>query len=111
VRRSGSRTAPTATEQALAVACDLLGDGEPYLPAPSFFWTDQCGVKIQVHGTIVPGARTEVTDGDPADGRFVALARDGDRLVGVLGWGMPKQARLRRQELADQIAAGAPALR
>jgi 3-phenylpropionate/trans-cinnamate dioxygenase ferredoxin reductase subunit len=99
-----------ATEQAIAVARDLLGDGEPYLPVPSF-WTDQYGVKIQVHGTIAPGCRTDVVDGDPADGRFVALAHDGDRLAGVLGWGMPKQARLHRQELADQIAARAPALR
>lgn len=96
-----------ATEQAIAVARDVLGDGEPYLPVP-FFWTDQYGVKIQVYGTIPPGARTEVVDADPADGRFVALAHDDDRLVGVLGWGMPKQTRLRRQELAEQMAASVP---
>lgn len=99
-----------ATEQAIAVAHDLLGDGGPYLPVPSF-WTDQYGVKIQVHGTIAPGARTEVIDGDVSSGRFVALAHDIERLTGVLGWGMPKQARLHRQELADQMAAMTPALR
>ena len=99
-----------ATEQAIAVAHDLLGDGGPYLPVPSF-WTDQYGVKIQVHGTIAPGARTEVIDGDVSSGRFVALAHDTERLTGVLGWGMPKQARLHRQELADQMAAMTPALR
>lgn len=99
-----------ATEQAIAVARDVLGDGEPYLPVP-FFWTDQYGVKIQVHGTIPPGASTEIVDGDCADGRFVALAHDDDRLVGVLGWGMPKQTRLRRQELAERMAARVPALR
>jgi 3-phenylpropionate/trans-cinnamate dioxygenase ferredoxin reductase component len=97
-----------ATEQAIAVARDVLGDGEPYLPLPSF-WTDQYGVKIQVYGTIPPGARTEIVDGDVLDGRFVALAHHNDRLVGVLGWGMPKQTRLRRQELAQAIAASAPA--
>lgn len=61
-----------------------------------------------VHGLIPPGARTEIVDGDPADERFLALAYNDDRLVGVLGWGMPKQARLRRQQLVDQISATVP---
>jgi NADPH-dependent 2,4-dienoyl-CoA reductase/sulfur reductase-like enzyme len=93
-----------ATEQALAVARDVLGEGEPYTPVP-YFWTDQYGVRVQVHGVIPRSARLEVTDGDPAGGRFVAKAYDDGRMVGVLGWAMPKQTRLRRQELMAETTA------
>ncbi|QHC61064.1 FAD-dependent oxidoreductase [Rathayibacter sp. VKM Ac-2760] len=89
-----------AAEQALAVAQNVLGGEIDYAPIP-YFWTDQHGVKIMVHGAIPADARTVITDGDPAAGRFVAMAvsaQDGDP-VGVLGWGMPKQTRLRRAEL------------
>jgi 3-phenylpropionate/trans-cinnamate dioxygenase ferredoxin reductase subunit len=94
-----------AAEQALAVASDILGSGEPYAPIP-YFWTDQYGARIQVHGLIPANARLRITDGDPLSGRFVALASapDEDRPVGVLGWGMPKQTRLRRAELEAAMA-------
>lgn len=68
-----------ATEQAIAVARDVLGESGPYMPVPSF-WTDQYAVKIQIHGLIPPGPRTEIVDGDPADERFLALAYNDDRL-------------------------------
>ena len=89
-----------AAEQALAVAADILGTGEPYSPIP-YFWTDQHGVRIQVHGVIPAAARLRITDGDPDSGRFVAIALtpDQERPVGVIGWGMPKQTRIRRTEL------------
>ncbi|MFJ4071010.1 NAD(P)/FAD-dependent oxidoreductase [Paenarthrobacter sp. NPDC089988] len=94
-----------AAEQALAVASDILGHGEPYAPIP-YFWTDQHGIRIQVHGTIPFDAVLQVTDGDPMTDRFVAVALspDRDKTVGVLGWGMPKQTRLRRQELQKSAA-------
>ncbi|MCZ9882838.1 NAD(P)/FAD-dependent oxidoreductase [Arthrobacter sp. B2a2-09] len=98
-----------ATEQAIAVARDILGKGEPYAPVP-YFWTDQYGVRIQVHGLIPGSAQLEVTDGDPADGRFVAVAIDDGRMVGVLGWAMPKQTRQRRQELMAEAGVDVPAL-
>lgn len=94
-----------AAEQALAVAADVLGVGEPYAPIP-YFWTDQYGVRIQVHGTIPADTRLRITDGDPLSERFVAIALtpDEEHPVGVLGWGMPKQTRLRRAELQAAMA-------
>jgi 3-phenylpropionate/trans-cinnamate dioxygenase ferredoxin reductase subunit len=94
-----------AAEQAIAVAADVLGAGEPYSPIP-YFWTDQHGIRIQVHGTIPATARLRITDGDPLSERFVAVAltSDEERPVGVLGWGMPKQTRLRRAELGPAMA-------
>lgn len=94
-----------AAEQANAVAADILGSGEPYAPIP-YFWTDQHGIRIQVHGTIPAAARLRITDGDPLSERFVAVALtpDEERQVGVLGWGMPKQTRLRRAELDAAMA-------
>ncbi|KAA9155423.1 oxidoreductase [Amycolatopsis acidicola] len=89
-----------ATEQALAVADNILGADRAYTPVP-YFWSDQFDVKIQVHGLIPPGAEPTVTDGDPAEGRFVVRYRSGGRDTGVLGWKMPKQSRLRRADITD----------
>ncbi|GAA3357991.1 FAD-dependent oxidoreductase [Saccharopolyspora gregorii] len=96
-----------ATEQAGVVAANVLGADRAYSPIP-FFWTDQYDVKIQVHGTVRPAADAEVVDGDLADGRFVVRYREDGRTTGVLGWNMPKQTRLRRQEIVE-AAAAAPA--
>lgn len=87
-----------ATEQANAVADNLLGADRSYTPVP-YFWTDQFTTKIQVHGTLAADADVAVVEGDPADRRFVALYRREGRVTGVLGWNMPKQARLLRQEI------------
>jgi NADPH-dependent 2,4-dienoyl-CoA reductase/sulfur reductase-like enzyme len=87
-----------ATEQAVAVAANILGADQPYVPVP-YFWTDQFDAKIHVHGTLPIGADVSVVEGDPEAGRFVAQYRHGGVVTGVLGWNMPKQARLRRQEL------------
>jgi NADPH-dependent 2,4-dienoyl-CoA reductase/sulfur reductase-like enzyme len=87
-----------ASEQAGAVAANILGADEPYCPVP-FFWTDQFDVKIQAYG--LPSADAEVTivDGDPADRRFVARYQRAGQTIAVLGWNMPKQTRLRRREI------------
>jgi len=90
-----------ATEQAIAVAGAILGDDRPYAPIP-YFWTDQFDVKIQVHGMLPAEAEVDIADGDLPGGRFVARYRSGGVVTGVLGWNMPKQARLRRQEIADR---------
>ncbi|MGP3929200.1 NAD(P)/FAD-dependent oxidoreductase [Nonomuraea sp. KM88] len=85
-----------ATEQAGIVAAGILGEDRAYRPVP-YFWTDQFDARIQVHGT--PSGEATVVEGDPAERRFVALHREGGRVTGVLGWNMPKQARLRRKEI------------
>jgi NADPH-dependent 2,4-dienoyl-CoA reductase/sulfur reductase-like enzyme len=98
-----------AIEQADIVAANILGDDQPYRPVP-YFWTDQFDARIQVHGVLPAGAEVTVTDGDLASRRFVALYRHDGRVTGVLGWNMPKQTRLRRQEVVDALPDLAPAL-
>ena len=44
------------------------------------------------------GALT-VLEGDPARGRFVGCHRTAGEPTAILGWNMPKQARLHRQRL------------
>ncbi|WP_105972076.1 NAD(P)/FAD-dependent oxidoreductase [Streptomyces geranii] len=91
-----------ATEQAMAVAGVILGEDRPYAPVP-YFWTDQYDAKLQVHGFLPADAEVDVVEGDLAARRFVARYRVGGRVTGVLGWNMPKQTRLRRQEVVDAL--------
>jgi NADPH-dependent 2,4-dienoyl-CoA reductase/sulfur reductase-like enzyme len=99
-----------AIEQANTVAANLLGDNQSYSPVP-YFWTDQFDAKIQVHGVLPVGAEVTMAEGDLESRRFVALYRHDGRVTGVLGWNMPKQTRLRRQEVVDALPDLAPALR
>ena len=92
-----------AAEQAGAVAANLLGENRPYVPVP-YFWTDQFAAKIQVHGVLSPDAEVSIVDGAEEERRFVALYRRHGKAIGVLGWNMPKQARLHRQSLIDGSA-------
>ncbi|MFD6291425.1 NAD(P)/FAD-dependent oxidoreductase [Streptomyces sp. NPDC060205] len=93
-----------ATEQAVLVAANLLGEDRPYSPVP-YFWTDQFGVKIQVYGLPAPGATVQIAEGAVEEGRFVARYLDGaGGPIAVLGWNMPKQARLHRRHLLDRYA-------
>ncbi|GLY75841.1 NAD(P)/FAD-dependent oxidoreductase [Actinoallomurus iriomotensis] len=91
-----------AAEQARVVAANILGADLSYSPVP-YFWTDQFAAKLQIHGTLPTHADADVTvvDGDLAGRRFVARYSHAGRVTGVLGWNMPKQTRLRRQELLE----------
>lgn len=91
------------TEQAAAVAGAILGEDTPYVPVP-YFWTDQFDAKLQVHGLLPADAETEVVEGDPSARRFVVRYRSAGLVTGVLGWNMPKQSRLRRQDILDALA-------
>ncbi|MEV6829566.1 FAD-dependent oxidoreductase [Amycolatopsis sp. NPDC051102] len=94
-----------AIEQAVAVAGNILGDDRPYTPVP-YFWTHQFDARIHVHGTLSADAEVSIVEGDPREGRFVAQYHRGGVVTGVLGWSMPKQARLRRQDIAGVVLAG-----
>ncbi|MFJ9710332.1 NAD(P)/FAD-dependent oxidoreductase [Streptomyces sp. NPDC101234] len=91
-----------ATEQAGAVAAVILGDDRPYAPVP-YFWTDQFDAKLQVHGMLPADADVEIVEGEVAARRFVARYTSDGVVTGVLGWNMPKQTRLRRQEVVDGL--------
>jgi NADPH-dependent 2,4-dienoyl-CoA reductase/sulfur reductase-like enzyme len=96
-----------AAEQAAAVAANILGADRPYSPIP-YFWTDQFTAKIHTHGTPTADADVAVVDGDLAGRRFVARYSRAGRVTGVVGWNMPKQTRLRRQELLQAPADRVP---
>lgn len=74
-----------AAEQGAAAARNALdpSQAKPYGTVP-YFWSDWYDVRIQFVGT--PNAdEVVVVDGDPdADGRWVALYRRDDRLIGAL---------------------------
>ncbi|WP_284742452.1 NAD(P)/FAD-dependent oxidoreductase [Amycolatopsis sp. RTGN1] len=91
-----------AIEQAMVVAGNIMGDDRPYTPVP-YFWTDQYDVKVQVHGFPDGNAEVTVVEGDTAERRFVAQYRRDGRVTAVLGWNMPKQTRLRRQDVVDAL--------
>jgi NADPH-dependent 2,4-dienoyl-CoA reductase/sulfur reductase-like enzyme len=62
----------------------------PYDPVP-WFWSDQYDRKIQLAGRSSGADEVRVVDGDPAERRFVALYRRGDRVTGVLAMNRPRQ--------------------
>ena len=76
-----------AAEQGAAAARNAIdpGNQKPYGTVP-YFWSDWYDVRIQFVGS--PQAdEVRVVDGDPGDpgsGRWVALYRRGDRLIGAL---------------------------
>jgi NADPH-dependent 2,4-dienoyl-CoA reductase/sulfur reductase-like enzyme len=90
-----------ATEQGIAAARTLLGRGEPFSPVP-YFWTDQYDVKIQAYGNWPEGAEIAVVEGEPAEGRFIALYGWQGAVVGALGWNMPRQLRSYRRQVVDR---------
>ncbi|MBQ0826683.1 NAD(P)/FAD-dependent oxidoreductase [Streptomyces tagetis] len=90
-----------ASEQALAVAADILGENRPYLPVP-YFWTDQFDVKLQAYGLPSADSQAQIVEGDPGESRFVVRHNGPRGPMGVLGWKMPRQARLHRASIVDQ---------
>nr|WP_228538102.1 FAD-dependent oxidoreductase [Nocardia sp. XZ_19_231] len=89
-----------ATEQAAAVAANILGAEVPYTPI-SHFWTDQFDAKIQVYGTLPTDAEVAVVEGSTDNRKFVARYHLDGRVTGIVGWNMPKQTRLHRQDIVD----------
>ncbi|QIQ07097.1 NAD(P)/FAD-dependent oxidoreductase [Streptomyces liangshanensis] len=89
-----------ATEQGTAAALTLLGGGRPFAPVP-YFWTDQYDVKIQAYGLTGQEATFRVVAGDPAEGRFAGLYGRAGRVVGALGWNMPREARTLRRHVTE----------
>ncbi|MFI1769630.1 NAD(P)/FAD-dependent oxidoreductase [Streptomyces sp. NPDC020800] len=90
-----------ATEQAMAVAGNLLGDATPFAPVP-YFWTDQYDTRIQAYGIFPPGAEMRIVYGDPSDGHFAAAYGHHRRVVSVLGWNAPRQVRTLRRLVVDR---------
>jgi len=92
-----------ATEQALAVAGNLLGEAKPFAPVP-YFWSDQYDIKIQAFGIFPEGAETSVVHGSLAERRFVVAYHQDSRVVGVLGFNSHRELRKQRQLVVDAAA-------
>ncbi|MFL6238549.1 MAG: NAD(P)/FAD-dependent oxidoreductase [Actinomycetes bacterium] len=92
-----------ATEQACAVARNVVGDRTPFAPVP-YFWSDQFGSKIQVLG--VPRATDDVrvVHGSLEDGKFAAVYGRAGRLVGAVGFSCARQVMTYRPMLATATA-------
>jgi len=100
----------SASEQGAAVARHLLGElAEPLRSVP-FFWTDQHGARIQVHGELPRGGELLVIEGSLEERRFVGLWCFAGRAVGVVGWNLPKAARLARRHVVESTALDSSAL-
>jgi NADPH-dependent 2,4-dienoyl-CoA reductase/sulfur reductase-like enzyme len=90
-----------ATEQAMAVAANLLGANQPFAPVP-YFWTDQYDTKIQAYGIFPSDAELRILDGTPAQGRFTAAYGHHGAVAGVLGWNSPREVRQLRRLVAER---------
>jgi NADPH-dependent 2,4-dienoyl-CoA reductase/sulfur reductase-like enzyme len=90
-----------ATEQAIAIAGNLLGANQPFCPVP-YFWTDQYDARIQAYGTFPADADITVLDGQLSDRKFVAGYGHQGKVVGVLGWNSPRALRQLRQLVVDR---------
>lgn len=93
-----------AMEQALAVA-HLLATGDTSPAVIPFFWSEVHGTRIQAYGRFLDDVALEIIEGDPASHRFVAASRLGDRVVGVVGWNMPREFRNARALVDRQAEA------
>jgi hypothetical protein len=104
---AGLSTAEALRRHGYGRRLTLLDADRPYTPVP-YFWTDQYDVRIQAYGLPSPAAEMTIAEGDVAQGRFAALYREDGRVTAVLGWNMPKQARLLRQRLLGSPPAPHP---
>ncbi|WP_205315223.1 NAD(P)/FAD-dependent oxidoreductase [Nonomuraea lactucae] len=76
-----------ARQRATVAAATLLSGGtaRPEPARPAYFWSDQFDVKIQFIGHARDADTVTVEEGDPAHNSFLAVYRQGDRPVAVLG--------------------------
>ena len=91
-----------AAEGGAHAARNLLAGADgatPFDPVP-FFWSDQWTAKVQMIGLPGTGDEVVVVSGSGAEGKMVALFRDGDRLSGVFTISQPRQLMLYRPLLA-----------
>ncbi|NUW37138.1 FAD-dependent oxidoreductase [Nonomuraea sp. SMC257] len=98
-----------ARQRAVVAAATLLSGGtaRPEPARPAYFWSDQFDVKIQFIGHARDADTVTVEEGDPAGGSFLAVYRQGDRPVAVLGVNQVRLfTRWRRQLETAPVQAG-----
>ena len=78
-----------AAEQGPHAARSLLGEQADFETVP-YVWSDQYDQKIQLLGLPEPDDEMAVVEGELESGRFLALYGRGSRLVGAVGFSMPR---------------------
>jgi 3-phenylpropionate/trans-cinnamate dioxygenase ferredoxin reductase subunit len=68
------------------------------------FWSDQYDVKIQFVGRCAPDDEVRVVDGSLEDRRFTAIYGRAGRLVGCLGFSMPRRVMQYRRLIAERAS-------
>ena len=102
-----------AVEQGTYVAASLLAGersgeradegAEVFAPVP-YFWSDQYSVKIQFVGRSGPEDEVKVVHGNVDERKFVALYGRAGRLVGALGFSMPRLLMGYRTLIAERAS-------
>ena len=110
VRRVEHRMHATEQGDYVARAIVLGEEVEPFAPTP-FFWSDQCGLRIQSHGFPAATDRIDIAQGALEDRKFLATyVRDG-RVSAVLAVNMAREARRARalvgERAGDAVEVGA----
>jgi len=95
-----------AIDQAEAVAANMLGANEPYVPQP-WFWSDQYEVKLQIAGLNTGFDHVVIRDG-AAGGALSHWYYTGDRLVAVDAMNDPR-AYMVGKRLIEMGKSPAPA--
>ena len=93
----------TNTVDQAAIVAAHIAEGEharPHLEDQPYFWSDQYGVKLQSVGVLGADLDVEVVLTGPGGDRPFYLYSEGDRLVGVLGFGLPRLIMTMRGQLA-----------
>ncbi|MFJ8097609.1 NAD(P)/FAD-dependent oxidoreductase [Streptomyces griseofuscus] len=94
-----------ASDQARCVAATLTGDRQPYTAVP-WFWTEQCGARVQMAGYTSFHDHT-VVSGSRAEGRFSVFCYLDGRLVGTESVNRSADHMITRRLLADSMAGPA----
>ncbi len=90
-----------AVDQGRVAGATVAGVDSRYDSVP-WFWSDQCGLKLQLAGLRAPGTR-EVLRGDPAGGRFsVFHLGDDDLVTAVDSINRPAEHMLARRLVAQR---------
>jgi 3-phenylpropionate/trans-cinnamate dioxygenase ferredoxin reductase subunit len=89
---------------AIAVRNLLAGRTVQHVDRPSYFWSDQYGIRIQFAGSAAPSDEVRFLDGAPTDGAFVATYHRGDETTAVLAMNSPRLFTRLRRRLATTAA-------
>jgi 3-phenylpropionate/trans-cinnamate dioxygenase ferredoxin reductase subunit len=90
-----------AAEQGDHVAAVIVGGVVPFITVP-YVWSDQYDTKIQILGSPAGTDRWTILDGDPEQGRVVAVAERAGTISGIVGFNMAR-AVMRLRPLLTEI--------